>query len=200
MAWNWDAAGAGAVGGGVAGTMIMPGVGTAAGAIGGGLLGGLMGDKLAAQSPGTNGLTNQQWGRNQQVGNIQNLQAQAAGMGPSAAQGMIEKNRADNAARAMGQAKSMPGGDHVLANRAAADAIAQGNQEATWQGATLRAQEQQAAQQQLGGALNDNRGQDIDLYKMRQDINAKNKEKESEMLGGLLNMGGGMAGGLMGGG
>lgn len=199
MAWNWEAAGAGATGGAVAGTMVAPGFGTVVGGVGGGLLGGLLGDSLSAQQPSSGYLKNQEWGRNQQVGNIQGLQAQAAGMGPSAAQGMIEKNRADNAARALGYAKSMPGGDHVLANRAAADAIAQGNQDATWQGATLRAQEQQAAQQQLTGAIGDQRGQDLDLYKTRQEIEAKNKEKNAQMLGGLLNMGGGMAGGFMGG-
>ncbi len=201
MAWDWEGAGTGAAGGALAGTMVMPGIGTVIGGVGGGLLGGLMGDSMSAgvdpyrftgQSAQSRGDQTQTIGMNQRWA--------TTGEGPSNAQALVEKNRTDNAARAMGMAKSLPGGDSVLANRQAQEAIAQGDAQASFQGALMRNQEQQQAMQNLVAQENARRAQDIAIFQQQQETAKSNAENRSGFLSGMLGMGGsggGMLGGLI---
>lgn len=199
MAWDWEGSGTGAAGGAIAGTMVMPGIGTAVGAGGGFLLGGMMGDDLSAQTNPYRFSSDMAAARGDQSGTLATNQRWAeTGQGPSSAQALIDKNRADNAARSIGMAKSMPGGDTVLANRAAQQAIAEGNSSATFQGAIMRNQEQQQAMQNTIAQENARRQQDIAVYQQRQEAEQKNKENRAGMLSGLLGMGG-SGGGLLGG-
>lgn len=200
MAWDWEGAGYGAAGGALVGTMVMPGVGTLVGAGGGLLLGGLTGDSLSAQTDPWYGAQQQGLSRVDQSATIDlNKRWAETGQGPSNAQALVERNRTDNAARAMGMAKSMPGGDSVLANRQAQEAIAQGDQSATFQGALLRNQEQQQAMNNLIAQENARRAQDMALYQQLQQGKQANAENRAGFLSGLLNMGGGAGGGMLGG-
>lgn len=107
------------------------------------------------------------------------------GQGPSAAQDIIENNRAQNAATQIGAAKSM-GGDPALANRNAANAIANGNAAATYQGTVLRAQEQQQAMQNYLDSLHATRAQDIGYQGALWGIGQSNAEKEGDAWQNLL--------------
>ncbi len=200
MAWDWEGSGYGAAGGALAGTMIMPGVGTLVGGGAGFLLGGLSGDSLSAQTDPWYGAQQQGLSRVDQSDTIAtNKRWAETGEGPSNAQALVEKNRTDNAARSMGMAKSMPGGDSVLANRQAQEAIAQGDQGATFQGALLRNQEQQQAMNNLIAQENARRAQDMALYQQLQQGKQANAENRAGFLSGLLNMGGSAGGGMLGG-
>jgi hypothetical protein len=201
MGWDWEGSGTGAAGGALAGTMVMPGIGTAVGAGAGFLLGGMMGDSMSAQTnPYAHGEAQREM-RLAQGANAQTLGRWAnTGEGPSNAQAMIDKNRADNAARMVGAAKSMPGGDNVLANRQAMEGIAQGSQAATYQGAMIRNQEQMQAMMAYQNQMNQARQADVEMAKARLQVDQENKKNRAGFLSGMLNMGGGMTGGLMGGG
>jgi len=107
------------------------------------------------------------------------------GQGPSAAQDIIENNRAQNAATQIGAAKSM-GGDPALANRNAANAIANGNAAATYQGTVLRAQEQQQAMQNYLDSLHATRAQDLGYQGALWGIGQSNAEKEGDAWQNLL--------------
>lgn len=201
MAWDWEGAGTGAAGGALAGTMVMPGIGTAIGAGAGFLLGGGLGGTMSAQTdPYRFGESNREM-RNAQAANAQTLGRWAyTGEGPSNAQAIIDKNRADNAARMVGAAKSMPGGDTVLANRQAQEGIAQGQQAATLQGAMVANQEQQQAMQAYQNQMNQARQGDIDVMSKRLDVDQQNKQNRAGFLSGMLNMGssgGGLLGGII---
>lgn len=125
------------------------------------------------------------------------------GQGPSAAQSMIEHNRAANAGMNIGAAKSM-GGDPALANRNAANAIAQGNAAATYQGGIIRATEQQQAMQNYLNSLNATRAQDMNyqnaMYGIGQGNAANEQQAWMSLLGGLGKAAGGAATGMPGGG
>jgi hypothetical protein len=199
MRWDMEGAGTGAAGGALAGTMVMPGIGTAVGAGAGFLLGGMMGDSMSAQTDPYRFGKSQAEMRNAQGANAQTLGQWAyTGQGPSNAQNIIDKNRADNAARMVGAAKSMPGGDTVLANRQAQEGIAQGQQAATLQGAMVATQEQQQAMQAYQAQLNQARQADVEMASKRLDIDQANKQNRAGFLSGMMNMGG-SGGGLLGG-
>lgn len=200
MAWDWEGAGTGAAGGALVGTVAMPGVGTLVGAGAGGLLGGLMGGSLSAGVDPNQFNRDQAAARKMQMQNAGALQRWAyTGEGPSNAQAILEKNRADNAARMVGMAKSMPGGDSVLANRQAAQGIAEGNAAATYQAALLRNQEQQQAMQQLQNQENQIRQTDAEIAAKKLAVEQENKKNRAGFLSGMLGMGGGAGGGLLGG-
>ncbi len=190
MAFDTGGAATGALSGAAAGTAIMPGIGTAIGAIGGGLFGGFFGgEQEAAMSE------EEKQVRRMQMANLQQLQNQASGKVASAAQPMIEHNRAENAARMVGTAKTL-GGDPALANRMAADGIARGNAEAAYQGTILRAQEQQAAQQQLNQALGQARGPDAAFSAMQTGVGLEEAARRRQMYGDMLNNAGQVVGGF----
>lgn len=212
MSWSWENAGGGALAGAsigaTAGTMVMPGVGTAVGAVGGGLIGGVVGgfggfgnimDNMTGVVNPEADQSREVEMRNQQMAEQGVLSNWAmTGNGPSAAQRLLEMNRAQNAAQQIGMAKSMPGGNAALANQLAAEGIARGSGMATVNAAQLRAQEQQAAMQQLMAARQATRESDIDMYRNKQAVNMNNAENRQGFIGGLMSGGGGLMGGLLG--
>ncbi len=106
----------------------------------------------------------------QQNAYIQMLQQQAAGNGPSAAQGQLRAATDANVASAMGMAASQRGAGASGAGYQAANMASQSNQQAANQSAIIRAQEQQSAQQMLGGALGQARGQNVQEQGQRDDL------------------------------
>ncbi len=191
MAFDTGGAATGALSGAAAGTAIMPGIGTAIGAIGGGLFGGFFG---GSEEPVMSEEEKQV--RQMQLANLQRLQTQAAGQGsPSSAERMVEHTRAENAASALGMAKTI-GGDPALANRLAADAITRGNAEASYQGGLIRSQEQQAAQQLYTQALGQGRSPDASYTQHMNVMNAAEAERRRQMYGSMLNNAGQVVGGF----
>jgi hypothetical protein len=98
------------------------------------------------------------------------LTASAMGNGPSAAQMQLQRATDSNTAKAAALAASGRGVNPALMARQAAEGAASANQDAAGQSAILRSQEQQQAQQALGGVLTSERGQD--LQSQSQDLGA----------------------------
>lgn len=211
--FNWDDAKTGAVTGGVAGatagTMVMPGVGTvvggAAGVIGGGLIGGMGGfggglwDTMSGQADpdrrfdaeGIKGTAQAMRANEQRLGDWA-----YTGKGPSAAQGLLERNRSEGQMRALSNAKSMGGGNAALSAQLANRQQSQVSADSGLQSATLRSQEQQNAMAAYQAALETRRQQSIDLAKAQQEADQKNAENNSDFIGGLMSGAGGAIGGM----
>jgi len=133
--------------------------------------------------------------RNQQVGAERVVGDWAlTGKGPSAAQELVARNRAEGAATQVGMAKSL-GGDPALANRNAAEGIARGNAEASFQGSLLRSQEQQQAMQNYLDSLHATRAQDLGYQNALWGIGSQNAANEQAMWMSLLSSAGKAAGG-----
>lgn len=205
MAWSWEDAGGGAMVGGAVGTMIMPGAGTLIGAGAGGLIGGMGGfgnifDNMTGQTSTSNiHSRNQGLARGMQNKGLQTVGHWGlTGQGPSAAQGLVEMNRAQNAANMVGSAKSMPGGNPALSNQLAAEGVARGNAAATLQGAQIRSQEQQAMINTFLTGTQGMRDSDIEMYNARLAADQKNTAGKQGFIGGLMGGGGGMLGGILG--
>ena len=104
--------------------------------------------------------------RNYQMNLAKSLQEQANGGGPpSIAQQMLQNQTNQNIMAAQSQAGSMRGVNPAMALRLTQNQAANANQQAANQGAMLRSQEIQAAQNALGGITSNARGQDIDIAK-----------------------------------
>lgn len=101
--------------------------------------------------------------RQQQMGLASNLARAAAGQGPSVAQTQLQEATDKNIASNFALANSEQGGNPATALRTALMANAGANQQAALQSAQVKAQEQQAAQQQLAGVLDSTRGTDVGL-------------------------------------
>jgi hypothetical protein len=197
-------AGTGALVGGAAGS-VLPGVGTAigagVGAVGGGLYGYFKNKSLSDVLSGagtdvTGSLSGPMASLDTQQGLV-NTAAQwgTTGNGPSAAQAMLERERAAANARALGQAKSMAGGNPALQATLASNTASSEQQGALNQATALRAQEQQAAlNAALTGQNNITQGQQgVSNAKIAGDEenNKRNGSFFSKALGGL---GGGIGG------
>lgn len=117
------------------------------------------------------------------------------GQGPSAAQNMVERNRAENAAQQVGMAKTM-GGDPSLANRNAQEGIARGAADASYQGAVLRSQEQQQQMQNYLTGLNQLRQGDIDVYGNTLAARQQNAANKQQFWGGIMDKAGMAIGGM----
>ena len=114
------------------------------------------GDTTTAAAPITYDWGQYQQGQQQQQALNEMLLARAQGRGgPSVAENQLAQTTAANRAQAFGQAASARGGamNQASAQRAALYAGANTNQQAAGQGATLRAQEQQAAMNQYQAGL-----------------------------------------------
>lgn len=196
MEFDDEGAATGAIGGAAVGTAIMPGVGTVLGGLGGAAIGGFLGGALSGTAD-----VDQYAARSNAIGARQTQNADMlgqwarTGQGPSAAQAMVQRNRAENAAQQVGMAKTM-GGDNALANRAASEGITQGNAEAAYQGQQLRAQEQQAVMQQYTQALASQRAAEVAQYQAQLGVSQKNAENRAQFLGGMMSGAGGMMGGF----
>lgn len=117
------------------------------------------------------------------------------GTGPSQAQGLVQRNRAEGAAQQVGMAKTM-GGDPALANRNAAEGIARGNAEASFQGAQLRAQEQQQAMSNYLQGVQAMREQDQGLYNTQIGVDQQNAANRQSFWGNAINTGASAIGGF----
>lgn len=210
--FNWDdaksGATTGAVTGATAGTMIMPGIGTVVGGVGGALIGGGIGgyggfggglwDTLSGQTnTGQFGDANAIGAKMEQNENVLGQWAQT-GSGPSAAQQLLERNRATGQGRALSNAKALGGGNQGLTAQLANRQQAQVNADANLQSSTLRAQEQQNAMQAYQQAMQVRRQQSIDQQKAVLDAEQKNAENNSGFIGSLLSGAGGAMGGMLG--
>jgi hypothetical protein len=86
-----------------------------------------------------------------QIQLAQQLAAQTQGQGPNPAQQQYQQNVQQNVANAQGLISSQRGLNPALAARMGVNAAAQANNQAAGQSGILQAQQQLAAQQQLGG-------------------------------------------------
>lgn len=99
--------------------------------------------------------------RAQQQALAQQLQAQAAGQGPSLAQSQLQQATDRNISQGLAMQASQRGANAGQGLRNVAQGTAIANQQAAQQSADLRMQEQMAARNQLAGTLQGMRGQDI---------------------------------------
>ena len=116
--------------------------------------------------------------RAQQGEQITDLQAAARGEGPSAAQDQLQLATDQNMRQALAMAASGRG-NPALANQAAGRQRAMMSQQHGSQAGALRAQEMQSAQQQLSGALQAQRGQD--LADQQRELQYKQLEAQKQM-------------------
>lgn len=216
----------GAGAGAAAGTAVAPGVGTVGGALLGAGLGGMFGGVSSVgewQGPTVDWSqadverSGQRQAREGQLSYADMLRMRAMGGGPSTAQSQLQlaTNQAQRDAASM--AASARGGalQQQAAQQQAMNAGVQAQQTAAQQAATLKAQEQIAAQGQYGEALGQMRGQDLQAQQTEIGQAAKigdlqnqaaqtrlqgqvaNQQAEQKTSGGLMGMGGSLLGGLL---
>lgn len=153
-------------------------------------------DTLTGQTDPTQGQGQQRQVRGKQMEGLDTLGNWAmTGNGPSGAQAMVQRNRAENAATQIGTAKTM-GGDPALANRMASEGIARGSAEASFQGAQLKAAEQQSAMDQYIRGLEGARGQDIDVYGTETAARQQNAANKKQFWGDMISYAAGGVGGI----
>lgn len=147
----------------------------------------------------------------QQQSLAQALQQQMAGVGPNPAQSQFQGNVQNNIANAQGMIASQRGLNPALAARMGVNAGTAANQQAANQAATLQAQQQLAAQGQLGGLYGQMQQGNIDQQKLYNQANlgaqglaqqtaAGNAAIKGQLTGGLLNSAGGIGAAAIGGG
>lgn len=165
-------------------------------------LGGLGPATAKPLSPGFDWSGNMQQSRGQMQAAMDPVQAWAlSGQGPSAAQAQLQAGKDQAVASASSQAKSAygltPGQQATLATNAGTQAT----QQAANQAAQLRAMEQQQAMQNYLGMLAAQRQADIDVYKTYSDqyaqTNMANAQAKNGFVGGLMQTGGTLLGGLL---
>ena len=123
---------------------------------------GLAGQADARQGPQINMQPQGQFRSGQQA-LISQLQAQAAGTGPSVAEAQLRRATDRSVAQQQGLAASAAPGNQALAQRMAAQQGSAQQSGLAGQAADARIQEQLGAMAQLGGVLSGSRGQDIGL-------------------------------------
>jgi hypothetical protein len=123
----------------------------------------------------------------------QSYQDTIAGNTPSVAMQALHQQTAQNAAAQLGFASGLGGLNAALARRTAADNTARINQQAIGQGAMLRGQEIQGAQQGLGTTYQNVAQQQLEEEKLREkayqdqkEIQTKNRENNTKIFGGGL--------------
>lgn len=201
---KWKTATAGAATGATVGAPLGP-VGMAGGALIGGAAGylaegaGDVWDTLSGTGFNADsrfGEANQSRGQQQQAGQVVGNWAMT-GQGPSAAQAMLERNRAGNTAAAVGAAKSAGAGSNPhLASRYAADAAARGVADASYQAQELRMREQQQAMQQYLAMLDAARQADISTGEIKLASDMEKSKREADTIGGFLGGAGSAMGGM----
>lgn len=159
-------------------------------------------DLLGGQkaTPGSYQANEQQFNQTManQNANINALQTQAAGGGPSVAEAMLKNAQNATAANANALAAGARGNNPGMALRQAMQSNAQGGQQAAAQAVVGRQQEQLNAQQLLGGAINTQMGQIVQGSQANADRTAQvqnaNAGRSQSAAGGAI----GAIGGLMG--
>lgn len=122
-----------------------------------------------------------------QMALTQQLQQQAQGQGPSAAQEMLRKSVQDQTSQAAALAASQQGNVNPgLATRNAQMMAAQASQNAAGNAATMRAQEQLSAQSQLGGLTSGMQQASLSQDQLNAQIESENAQRRQGLLGGLI--------------
>lgn len=135
--------------------------------------------------------TEQAFARQNELAN--QLQAQAAGSGPSAAQALYKQAAQNQAAQASALAASQQGNVNAgLATRGAQQAAAQANQQAAGNAAVMRNQEQLQAQGMLGQLSGQQIGQKLGQQQLNANIEMQNTDAANKML--TMGLGGAMKG------
>lgn len=132
-----------------------------------------------------------------QMSLAQALQQQAQGLGANPAQAMLQQATDRNIKQNAGAVASQKSINPALAQRLIAQNAAQAGQEAAGQGALMGAQQQLAAQGQLGNVYNQmgslaNSAQDVtqralsSANTVNADVTKANQKQNSDIMGGLL--------------
>lgn len=140
-----------------------------------------------------------------QLSLAQALQKQASGLGPNPAQAALQQATDRNVKQGAGMIASQKSINPALAQRLIAQNTAESQQQAAGQGALMNAQQQIAAQGQLGGVYSNmgqlaNQAQGITqnalagINQSNANVAAANQQANSNIMGGLL----GGAGALLG--
>jgi hypothetical protein len=124
--------------------------------------------------------------RGKQLGLAGQLEAQAAGQGPSLAQAQLQQATDQNIAQQMALAASARGGNVGMAQRQAAQNAAAVQQQAAQQASMLRMQEQMAAREQLGGLLGQGRAADQQGSIAQAELTEAGKNRRSKAIGGII--------------
>ena len=112
-------------------------------------------DTSGAQGQVQSGTGSLEEAKKQQMGLASALQQQYAGVGPSAARGMLERGSEEAIKRSAGALASQRGINPALAQRLASQQAAEQTQQAAQAGSILKAQESQAALGGLQGVYGD---------------------------------------------
>lgn len=134
----------------------------------------------------------------------QALMAQMNGQGPNPAQTQFMQNQQSNIANAQGMIASQRGLNPALAARMGANAAAQANQQASMGSAIMQQQQQLAATSNLGNLYGQMQQGNIgyqnqynNAFANAQGLNQKTQEgntgRNAQLIGGLMNSGGGIA-------
>ena len=201
---KWKTAVAGAGTGAVIGAPLGP-IGMAGGAVIGGVGGylaegaGDVWDTLSGTGFDPNARfdqADQSRGQQQQAGKVVGNWAMT-GNGPSAAQQMLERNRAGNAATAIGAAKAMnTSGNPALGARMGQQATERGVADASYQAYELRMKEQQQVMQQYLAMLDAARQADINTGEIKLAADMEKSKREGQAITGFLSGVGSVAGGM----
>jgi len=114
----------------------------------------------------------------------QALLAQSQGQGPNPAQLMLNQATQNNAHQAAGMVASQKGINPAMAARMAGQQSAMGGQQAAGQGALMQAQQQLAAQQQLGSLYGQQANQQLGQQQMlQQALSSQNQANIQNTLG-----------------
>jgi hypothetical protein len=155
-------------------------------------------DTGAASGQTQQGIKSLEEARKQQGGLAQALQAQYAGTGPSAAQGMLQRGSEEAIKRSAGALASQRGINPALAQRLASQQAAEQTQRAAESGAILKGQESQAALSGLQNVYGTMGQQALGQYGTAQQAltaqEAANQRMTGQLVGGLMSGAGALAG------
>lgn len=132
-----------------------------------------------------------------QLSLAQALQGQAAGTGPNAALGMLQKGSEEAIKRSAGALASQRGINPALAQRLASQQAAEQGQQAAQAGAIMQAQQSQQALGQLGNVYGQLGGQAIQGQDVVQRALAQQNAVNAGIEAANTEMGGRVVGGLM---
>lgn len=128
--------------------------------------------------------------RKQQGGLAQALQAQYAGTGPSAAQGLLQRGSEEAIKRSAGALASQRGINPALAQRLASQQASEQTQQAAQSGAILKAQESQQALSGLQNVYGTMGQQAVQQYGIGQQAltsaEEQNQKMRGQVVGGLM--------------
>ena len=144
------------------------------------------------------GLSALEEARKQQGGLAQALQAQYAGTGPSAAQGLLQRGSEEAIKRSAGALASQRGINPALAQRLASQQASEQTQQAAQSGAILKGQESQQALAGLQNVYGTMGQQALGQYGTAQQalssVEQQNQAMRGQVVGGIMQGAGALAG------